>query len=236
MLGGVLDFFFPRRCILCGNSLVGAEKKLCCTCLWDMPFITGEEPLSAAQRVFWGRCRIEAVWPLFYYVNPYKEIVHRIKYGSDIALALQMGRMLGARIASDVLLGKAPPIDYIVPVPLHWRRRLKRGYNQTAEISKGIRIGYSEVLPGGASLFTHLLYRRSATATQTRKNRHQRWLNVKDAFGVRSGAGVHRKIDGRHLLLVDDVLTTGATLDACANSILEHFCCRVSIATLGFVP
>lgn len=161
-------------------------------------------------------------------------------------------------------------IDFVIPVPLHWRRRLRRGYNQSEVIARGICRGYNAAAKDKASkgkaasdeafkgkalkdevakgnvfaghkastevkVLSQVLYRKSATRTQTRKDRSERWLNVSEAFGVRVTERNRALLEGRHILLVDDVLTTGATLDACASVLLQHFNCTISIATLGYV-
>ncbi len=171
-------------------------------------------------------------------------------------------------------------IDFVIPAPLHWRRKLKRGYNQSEVIARGICRGYNAAAKDKASkgkdasdeaskgkaagdeafkgkalkdevakgnvfaghkastevkVLSQVLYRKSATRTQTRKDRSERWLNVSEAFGVRVTERNRALLEGRHILLVDDVLTTGATLDACASVLLQHFNCTISIATLGYV-
>lgn len=152
-------------------------------------------------------------------------------------------------------------IDFVIPVPLHWRRRLKRGYNQSEVIARGICRGYNLAAEDKASeynstvrdceggekslcgriiipeckVLSQVLYRKSATRTQTRKDRTERWLNVRDAFGAKDSERNRALLEGKHVLLVDDVLTTGATLDACATVLLQHFNCSISIATLGYV-
>lgn len=294
LAGSVLSLFFPRKCVLCGKPLPYGMTQLCGDCLWEMPFAFMKTPPQAAQQCFWGRVKVNQVWPLFIYQGRYKELVHNIKYCNNVSLGLYLGEMLGRRIfnsmafnasfssgasclqdstdlsaaCQSVSCSRADTqaslrsagavecassvdkfIDFVIPVPLHWRRRLKRGYNQSEVIARGICRGWNAAaVAADASLsgrnggvvkkckvLSQVLYRKSATRTQTRKDRAERWLNVRDAFGARDSERNRALLEGRHVLLVDDVLTTGATLDACATVLLQHFNCSISIATLGYV-
>lgn len=230
----LFDLFCPRICAVCGVPLNCHEQHFCLECFADIPltyFWNMEE--TAAERVFWGRCRIERVHSLFYYTDNWRKAVHQIKYGGNTSLGLYLGGMLGAKIASS---GICIPIDYIVPVPLHWRKRYKRGYNQAEIVARGIgkaflsgsrRASVPKILP-------NLLRRKSFTATQTAKDRINRWHNVSRAFEPNPRCRTLPPA-GSHILLVDDVLTTGATLEACASILVEELGCRVSIATLAYV-
>lgn len=257
LAGSVLSLFFPRKCVLCGKPLPYGMTQLCGDCLWEMPFAFMKTPPQAAQQCFWGRVQVNKVWPLFIYQGRYKELVHNIKYCNNVSLGLYLGEMLGRRIFNSMAFNAsfssgascAQNVDFVIPVPLHWRRRLKRGYNQSEVIARGICRGWNaaavaadaslSVRNGGVvkkcKVLSQVLYRKSATRTQTRKDRTERWLNVRDAFGARDPERNRALLEGRHVLLVDDVLTTGATLDACATVLLQHFNCSISIATLGYV-
>ena len=232
----LFDLCFPRICAVCGVPLNCYEQHFCLECFADLPltyFWNMEE--TPAERVFWGRCPVERVHSLFYYTDNYRKAVHHIKYNGNIPLGLHLGRMLGERI---VQYPNAAPIDYIVPVPLHWRKKLKRGYNQAEIIASGIQKGMQDFLPDsnfhGPIVLPTLLRRKSFTATQTAKDRISRWHNVKDAFEANPACKVCLP-EGSHILICDDVLTTGATLEACAAILVEEFGCRVSIATLAYV-
>lgn len=222
----LFDLCFPKVCAVCGRTLNYHEQHFCLECYADMPLTyfwsVADNP---AERVFWGRCKVERVYSLFYYTENWRKPVHLLKYKGNTPIGLYLGEMLGGMIP----LPCESPIDYIVPVPLHWRKKMKRGYNQAQIIARGVQkaLATAEILP-------NLLCRRSFTKTQTAKDRLERWHNVKDAFEPNPKC---KRVppEGSHILLVDDVLTTGASLEACASILVEHYGCRVSIATLAYV-
>ena len=225
------DLFLKRECVCCGRQLEAFESGVCTFCLAELPSSytwTSEE--SPADKTFWGRTRIEKVTSLFLYNGKYRNLVYSIKYGGNLRLGIRLGRMLGEVIAEE-------DIDCIVPVPLHPRKKRKRGYNQSEIIGRGILLALKE--KGlDAKMETGLLKRKNFTPTQTRKDRADRWTNVRDAFRVNMKRAAKLTENGKvpHLILCDDVLTTGATLDACASLLHEAVNCRISIATLAYVP
>lgn len=238
------DLLFPRCCEVCGRELLVNEDFLCLECYAQIPFTYfWQMEENPAERAFWGRARIEGVCSLFYYTDSYKKLVHSLKYRSNIGIGLWLGEMLGSRLPFEV--------DYIIPVPLHWRKRWSRGYNQSEIIAKGIARGYSNVVARGYSgevakwkarsrgsspeILTGVLRRRVFTSTQTQKDRFDRWLNVRGAFNLAPGSIAKYDLNGKNILLIDDVLTSGATLDACANLLLSNYDCKVYIATLAYV-
>ena len=187
---------------------------------------------NPAEKVFWGRCRVERVYSLFYYTNNWRKPIHLLKYNGHTPIGKYLGRMLGEKL---LLPDNFPQFDYIVPVPLHWRKLLTRGYNQSEVIARGIREGLSgRGKEKGPQIVPNLLRRKRFAASQTSKEREQRWNSVKDAYTLNNYC---RRLPekGCHILLVDDVLTTGATLEACAAILVEELGCRVSIATLAYV-
>lgn len=226
---GLLDLLYPRECCVCGKILEIGEKFLCNGCHDDIPFTYYWSWMeNPAEKKLWGRVYLERVIPLFFYSreSKYINLVHRIKYRGDIPLAHHLGKMLGEKI-----LVAGIDVDVIVPVPLHWRKRWKRGYNQSEEIAKGV----AEVLfgkkIGRKRVVTNLICRKKYTPTQTKVGMDRKWENVKDAFAIKNG--IPDKY--QHILLIDDVLTSGATLEACATVLMEQLGCRVSIATLAYV-
>lgn len=211
------DLLFPRRCVVCGRELLLFEKHICMECMVELPLT-----------YFW-KWRTRGLYSLFYYSGDYRKILYSLKYRSNVQLALYMGRLLGQRLKE----GDIRP-DYIIPVPLHYLKRWKRGYNQSYIIARGIK----RELGKGVAV-RQLLKRRRFTKTQTRKEKRERWLNVHNAFGLKrsSPCGIERyarMLRGKKILIVDDVLTTGATADAC-RTLLQRFDCRIWVATLAYV-
>jgi len=219
------DFFsliYPPACEACSEKLYGGEELLCAVCWFSLPktgFHAGKEnPLT---RLFWGRVSIETGTALFYYTKGGKvqKLVHRLKYKGGTDLGFFLGRQLGLVLSKTDLYSS---IDYIVPVPLHRKRLRKRGFNQ----SEVIGMGLSSVM--GIPVNPGILFKGSSTQSQTRKRRFMRWENVESAFEVSPG----QDLKDMRLLLVDDVITTGATLEACASKLTEKGA-RVWIATIA---
>lgn len=219
------DFLFlvyPPVCEVCLKNLQRGESFLCMHCLFSLPRtdfnMHKENPLT---KLFWGRVQIETGTALFYYDKGgrVQKLVHRLKYKGGIALGNYLGKQLGHHIRSS---GHFCGLDYIVPVPLHKDRLKKRGFNQSEIIGHGISTVIE--VPQRASI----LVRVSATQSQTRKRRFMRWENVESVFSV----NISEEIRGKHVLLVDDVITTGSTLEACASRLIEQGA-RVWVATVG---
>ncbi|MFN8257432.1 MAG: ComF family protein [Bacteroidales bacterium] len=218
------SLFLPSKCLICGLGLQNFEKHVCKSCLVKIPK-TGfqnfdENPVSQA---FWGRVNLEKAFAFYYFHkgSVLQDLIHEIKYNGLKELAYELGKEIGFGIKKSTT---AHSFDMIVPVPLHPLKEKKRGYNQSEWIAKGI----GEVL--NISVDKKSLVRKIYTATQTKKNRIQRWENVKDAFFISNS----KYLENRHIALVDDVITTGATLEACAAKILEIKGSRVSVVALAF--
>lgn len=222
-LFSLVDLFLPRICPGCGENLSRGEEELCVTCLATLPE-TGfcgksENPVN---RKFVGRFKFEYAAACYYFHKSsiVQHIIHRFKYKNSRKTALFMGRQMGA-ILKDTRIAEA--IDAIVPVPLHPRKERKRGYNQSELLGNGI----SEVLE--IPVYSTLLKRISYTQTQTKLNAVQRWQNVKDVFRI----SIKNKCTDMHLLLVDDVVTSGATLEACARELSKLENVKVSMIALA---
>lgn len=217
------DQVFPRVCPLCGNILKNDEEYICLACLNDLPLTGIRDPQdNPAARLFWGRVPFHGVVSFLNYEkkNKTSRLIREIKYRGNRELGYEMGKFFGRKLAEQQFF---PDADLVVPVPLHRRKRRIRGFNQSEHIAMGI----ADVL--NKPLDTRTLYRRIYNPTQTRKNRYQRWENVKGIFAVRDPLA----FSGKHILLIDDVITTGATLEACATAILSVTDARISIISLA---
>ena len=221
---------WPRRCGVCGGFLDTEERYVCAECLKDMPLTYfWSWRANPAEQILWARTYLEGVVSLFYYSrdNDYKELLHAVKYGGNVATGRWLGRILGEKMREAAY----PRPDVIVPVPLHWRRQWKRGYNQAEVIARGI----SEGLSGDIPVLTGILRRVRYSTSQTRMSVGSKWENVSGAFVLRDPAGASRALAGRHVLLVDDVLTTGATAEACWDVLRRIPGIRISYASVAFV-
>lgn len=220
----LLELLFPTLCVACGNRLVTQEKFLCIDCWHDLPVTNFHfDTENKVARLFWGRVKIENATAFFAYNkgSNYQHLIHFIKYKGLKELGFETGRRFGIALSASPDFNS---IDFVVPVPLHPKKQKLRGYNQSEWISKGI----SESLKKPVS--TDNLKRNLHTSTQTRKNRYERWENVENIFEVTRP----EEFAGKHILLIDDVVTTGSTLESCAFQLLQVKNVTVSIATLAF--
>lgn len=214
---------FPRCCVVCDGPLCPGEQFVCTGCLAGLPrtdfHLRAEHP---AEMVFRGRLPVEKASSFYYHHKggDYNKIVYMLKYGHCREIGLVMGRIMAAELEKS---GFFDGMDCIVPVPLHRSRERQRGYNQSEWIAKGI----SAVT--GIPLRSGLLIRTVHSSTQTRKTPFEKWENVDGIFEV---APVE-DLDGKHLLLVDDVLTTGSTLLSAARPLCDAVNVKVSMLTLA---
>lgn len=222
-LSSLLDIFFPRTCAGCNNSLSTGENLICTDCLYQMPK-TGfwNENENPVARIFWGRVYLQNVSSFLHFQKGgrLQNIIHNMKYKNIKEIGTFLGKLYGYELKNI----PNSNVDLIIPVPLHKSKLRKRGYNQSEYIARGI----SEVL--NLPVNTNSIERYIASDSQTRKSRFERWENVKNVFKIVEP----QSFIGKHVLLVDDVITTGATLEACARAILEIPGTKVSIATLAF--
>jgi len=220
----ITDFLFPRYCIICGCKLTQSEEHICVACnmsLHRTNFHTQEN--NPVEQLFWGRIPIVNATSFFHYDSEgHRRLLHSIKYFSNPHLGKYLGKMLAEEIKNS---GFFDEIDIIVPVPLHWIKRMKRGYNQSAFIAEGIHQAT------GIPIVTDAVKRIHNNKTQTLLEQHfQRWENVKDVFKLTKPD----KLKGKHILIVDDVLTTGATTVACAQEIMKAGDVKFTVVSLAF--
>lgn len=224
LIDDFISLFFPRICYACGSSLYKNEEILCTYCMFRLPktnfHLDSDNPVS---RLFWGRVKIETAAAFFYYRKDGKvqQIIHQFKYKGRIEIGPFIGKLYGDYL-KDVALFKN--IDMIIAVPLHPKKKKKRGFNQSELFGKGL----SEAM--GVVLDKTSLYRNLASNTQTKKSRYKRWENVENIFAVKN----QDKLTGAHILLVDDVVTTGSTLEACAQVLLQIEGVRVSVVAMAY--
>lgn len=223
LLRSLLSVLFPSLCCHCGEPLVGNEKDLCTNCMFLIPWTghAAQEGNSTEQRLL-GQMPLQAAASLmmFQQGNVAQSIVHQIKYHGNARLAHQYGRLLGETLQQS---GRFSSIDCLVPVPLHRRRRRQRGYNQSQLICEAM----AEVLH--VPVISDNLYRRFYTESQTHKKRDSRFDNMQEAFGVRRPT----QFENQHILLVDDIITTGATTLSCYHALKPIAGLRISVASLA---
>lgn len=218
------SLLFPRCCVVCGSPLSRGEECLCTCCNINLPrtgfHLRKDNPLEC---LFWGRIPglKRASSFLFYRKgSDFRRILHLLKYGGYKELGEVMGRYMAAELSSG---GFFDGVDMIIPVPLHRKKQKLRGYNQSEWIARGI------ASVTGIPLCAECMIREKNTETQTRKSTFERWENVEGIF--RLCDTVH--FEGKHVLLVDDVLTTGATTVACASVFARVSGIRISVLTLA---
>ena len=220
-LHSILNLFYPRVCAACGESLLKDEETVCLKCRYLLPK-TGYElnPDNPLAQTFYGRVKFHAVTACFFFAKSGKvqHLIHELKYKGNKEAGVFLGQQLGETIKDAPLF---QGIDYLIPVPLHPKREKQRGYNQSLMIAKGI----NEVT--GIPIGDKYLIRAVNTATQTKKSAEERYKNVKDIFEVR----FPEELEGKHVLLIDDVLTTGATLESCAYQLEDISGIIISAAT-----
>ena len=216
---------FPARCPSCGDVLHESDNFLCIHCKWDMPLTNyWNDPDNPIAQKFWGLIPLKMASSLFFYSvgNKYQKLIHNIKYNNNFRSARMLGIIMGNYMKDS---GLYEGIDVIVPIPLHNIKFIQRGYNQALYIAKGV----AEVLD--CSIDNKSVIRTKNSKSQTKQIKSERWKNVERVFTVRTP----EKLKGKHILIVDDVLTTGATIESFANEILKATShdCVISIATLG---
>lgn len=223
MFRDFISLIYPHLCASCSKPLYNNENHICTYCRYRLPktnfHLEKDNPII---RIFWGKVNIHAATSCYYFNKGGKvqRLIHQLKYAGGKKIGITIGMFLGAD------LKKAPlfcDIECVVPVPLHRSRRRKRGYNQ----SDFFAMGLSESME--ATNISDNLYRASSGESQTRKTHYERSKNVESAFKVKRP----EQLKGKHILLVDDVVTTGATLESCAHALLDVPDTTVSIATIA---
>lgn len=219
--------FWPPVCPVCGRPMTEGVAAVCLRCRMEAP-LTGfwTQVDNPMVRKCWGLFPVVHASAFLFFIrgNGFRDLIHAFKYGGRWRLAREMGEWYGHEMARG---GLYADVDVVVPVPLHLLKRLRRGYNQAEYVARGIAAGL------GVPVETRAVGRRRHNPSQTGKTSRERWDNVSGIFAVRDP----EPLRGRHVLLVDDVFTTGATIFSCAEAILRAVPdVRISIATLAVSP
>jgi ComF family protein len=218
----LFHLFYPHTCIGCGSDVIAKENFLCLECLHDLPF-TGfaMHENNPVEKKFWGRIALASATSEFYFSkgSMVQNMIHEFKYRGNKEAGHYFGNLMG----KSLLNSNRFDIDVIVPLPLFEKKEKKRGFNQAEILCNGI----SEILK--KPVVKNNVIRKIFTDTQTKKHRLERWKNVEGIFYVNAPT----ELQGRHVLLVDDVITTGATIDACGTEILKIKGVTLSVASLA---
>lgn len=220
----LVHVFYPSLCHGCNADLVQTDQYVCLQCQ-DQLGLTHFESIrdNPVEKLFWGRAEIKFAASTFYYIDktPLQQIIHQIKYRQEKELGIHMGEIMG--VHGSGLFTKFQTA-LCIPMPLHPRKEYKRGYNQATLLCEGI---FKQT---GIPFNEKALVRNENTRTQTKKSRAERWENVASVFDVNNPSIIKDK----HIVIVDDVITTGASTEACANTLMQHGAKAVSIYTLAF--
>ena len=216
-----LHLLFPHVCTGCGNDILNEETVLCMRCIDAMPETNFEiHPNNPVEKTFWGRLPLVGATAQFYFTKEslMQHLIHQFKYKTNRELGLQLGRIMGEQIKKSGRFA----VDALIPLPLFPVKEKRRGYNQATILCEGM----AESM--GIPVLDKVITRPQHTETQTKKGRIERWKNMEGKFILSNPAAICNK----HLLLVDDVVTTGATFEACGNELLKAENVKLSLASL----
>ena len=221
LLKHLINLIYPQVCPACGNLLTNSEETVCLTCRHLLPKTHYENNLeNPLAQSFWGQVNFQAVTAEYFFskTGNVQHLLHQLKYQGNKEAGIFLGQQLGESIKNAKLF---QDIDYLVPIPLHPKKEFMRGYNQSFVIAQGVEDRTN--IP----IAKDCLYRKVFTSTQTKKSREERWDNVKDIFDIKD----YKILENKHILLIDDVLTTGATLLAAGKILSQINNIRMSVAT-----
>lgn len=221
----ILDLLYPQDCSACGGELAAGEELICSHCRIKLPYTNFhlQPEDNALHQVFWGRVPIQlaVAYLAFQEKGRVQRLLHQLKYRNNEEVGVLIGRWYGAQLQQ---VPAFTDIEVVVPVPLHQSKLRQRGYNQVIgfanELAKALQIPVAE----------KALSKNKTTLTQTKKNRQERWEAMQHLYSIQDSS----LIEGKHVLLVDDVITTGATLEACAQLLLKNGAKAVSIAAISY--
>jgi ComF family protein len=216
----LLNLFYPNVCVACQHSLHRNEYILCTQCYAELPYTGAYKKDNAAEKLFWGRFPFEMAYSMLYFNkgNITAKLLHQFKYDGEITIGEMLGAQLALQLKNELQLRLS---TVIVPIPLHSRKQSSRGFNQSDVIAQ------SAGKELGIEVNTTAVRRQKFTLSQTRKSRTDRLQNISDAFIVDKPDALQNK----HVVLLDDICTSGATIEACALAIKTACTCDVSVVS-----
>lgn len=218
-----IQLIFPEICHACGNSLVDSEQYFCTTCLYDLPYTQFHlNPENKLAKQFWGRVHVQSAVAFLYFTKGGKvqNIMHQLKYNKQPQIGIELGRMYAKELKNYPIYKNA---EAIIPVPLHPEKQRKRGYNQSEQFA----LGLSEVLQ--IAVLNDILFRVKSAESQTSKSRDQRFDNIASVFEAKKPNLILKSV-----ILVDDTITTGATLEICAIALQSIGIAEINIVGIAF--
>ena len=226
MFKNIINLFFPLTCYACNNVLSDNEQGICTVCRHELPITNYHlEKENPVEKVFYGRVKLEYATALLLFQKKgmVQHLLHNLKYKGHEEIGVILGKWLGHELEKS---NQFKDIDVVIPVPLHKSKLRKRGYNQVAkfaqELANSLNIDYID----------NVLVKTTSTKTQVFKKRFARWDDSKAIFNIQNS----KQIEGKHILLVDDIITTGATIESCVNTLLNHSHnkeIKISVATMA---
>lgn len=222
MLVDFISLLYPEVCLGCQNALVKGETELCTSCKIKLPYTNYHlEVKNPVWKRFLGKVQVRRAYSFLFFVKHgmVQKVLHELKYKGNEHIGYLIGVWYGERLKTSINLD----YDLIVPVPMHKRKQQKRGYNQVDSFAQGLSESLETAWSAGC------LMKVDETTSQTRKGRFDRWENVKEVFVIPHP----EEVQGRRILLVDDVITTGSTLEACAHVLLKAGAVYVDVATIA---
>jgi len=219
-----ISLFYPNLCWSCEEVIYQANEGVCPNCALTLPYTNfHDDPENVINKVFWGRLPLMGATTLFFFNKQTRvqRLIHKLKYKNKPEVGVLLGEVLGNQLLNSTTFNS---IDVVIPVPLHPAKKKKRGYNQAASIAQGIAKAMKNTCEDDGMI------RTKHTETQTRKTRAERVKNMRGVFSPNPKLN----LEGKNILLVDDVLTTGSTLESCALELLQIPNIKLWVATLAF--
>jgi len=224
MWQGLLHLVYPNLCVGCGSDMITGTQLICLDCIEALPLTNFHlHENNPVEKIFRGRINISCASAYVYFTkqSAMQQILHHLKYKGNKEVGYYFGRKIGSALRQS---SRFDTVQGLIPLPLFYKREKQRGYNQATLICEGM----AETM--NVPVLDKVVSRKMATETQTRKNRRERWENIEGRFTLKN----EKDITGRHILLVDDVLTTGATLEACGTELLKAHNVQLGIVTLAY--